>query len=108
MIFWKIFMIFADFPRVTAEILPGLPRCRVSGRCGHRPLQGQCTYGNTVGDDDHIVPKRLLLEEKPFGGTKAPPYTDPYASVTASRSRARIVFTSFSTKPHTGGSSHLS
>jgi hypothetical protein len=25
MIFWKIFMIFADFPRVTAEILPGLP-----------------------------------------------------------------------------------
>ena len=28
------------------------------------PLQGQRTYGNTVGDDDHIVPKRLLLEEK--------------------------------------------
>ena len=43
MIFWKIFMIFAVFPRLTAEILPGLPRCRVSGRCGYRPLQGQCT-----------------------------------------------------------------
>ena len=24
-------------------------------------------YGDAVGDDDHIVPKRLLLEEKAFG-----------------------------------------